>query len=277
MKSTYQKNFYNDIGLRFASKVFGLKYLHYGYFENLPPTLDSLPKAQEAYVEKVLEQLPGGIKNVLDVGCGAGGVAQKLVARGLQVTCVDPDPFMLKKTSEATNHQIKTHNDFYEHAQGLPEKNFDVVLMSESCQYVPFSKGFSQHKRLLKTGGYVLISDFFRIRELDQPYLSKSGHKLEEFLKEASDQGFDLLANIDITTPTAPTHDIYQDILSNKAMPVAEALVEYVQRRHPRIYKILGFFLRDRVEFLKLKYSSQGSEIFKKYKSYRILLFQLKS
>jgi len=276
MNSTYAKSFYNDIGLRFAQKVFGLKYLHYGYFENLPTTLDALPEAQEVYVQQVLSHIPQDVKKVLDVGCGAGGVALNLVNRNLDVTCVDPDPYMLQKTSELTDHRIKTKNDFYEKADGLPEGQFDMVLMSESCQYVPFSEGFAQHKRFLRPGGYVLISDFFKVKDLDQPYLSKSGHKLEDFVKEAKAQGFEQIVDRDITKQTAPTHDIYQSILKDKAFPVAEALFEYVERRYPRIYKMLGYFMRKKILFLKQKYSHQGADIFVQYKSYRIMLFQKK-
>lgn len=274
MESTYAKNFYNDIGLRFANKVFGLKYLHYGYFDGLPTTLDALPEAQEIYVQQVLSHIPADVKKVLDVGCGAGGVALNLVNRGLDVTCCDPDPYMLQKTSELTGNRIKTKNDFYEKAQGLPEGGFDMVLMSESCQYVPYGEGFAQHKKHLRPGGYVLISDFFKVRELDKPYLSKSGHKFDEFVAEAKRQGFELQVDRDITKQCAPTHDIYQKILLEKAFPVAEALFEYVSRRYPKFYKMMKYFVGEKVLFLKQKYSSQGADIFTQYKSYRILLFK---
>jgi hypothetical protein len=181
---------------------------------------------------------------------------------------------MLQKTSELTNHRIKTKNDFYEKAEGLPVGGFDMVLMSESCQYVPYGEGFAQHAKHLRPGGYVLISDFFKIRDLDAPYLSKSGHKLEEFTGEAKRQGFELIVDRDITKQCAPTHDIYQKILLEKAFPVAEALFEYVSRRYPKIYKMLKYFVGEKVLFLKQKYSSQGADIFQKYKSYRILLFR---
>lgn len=274
MNKTYAKNFYNDIGLRFAQKVFGLKYLHYGYFDGQPTTLEALPAAQELYVDQVLSHIPQDVKKVLDIGCGAGGVALKLVNRGLDVTCCDPDPYMLQKTSELTNSRIKIKNDFYEKAEGLPAGGFDLVLMSESCQYVPYGEGFAQHKKHLRPGGYVLISDFFKVRELDKPYLSKSGHKLDDFIKEAQRQNFELLTDRDITKYCAPTHDIYQKILLEKAFPVAEALFEYTVRKYPRSYKIIKYFFGEKVLFLKRKYSSQGADIFCQYKSYRILLFK---
>lgn len=271
----YRKSYFNDIGLRLAHKLFGLQYLHYGFFEKAPRTLQGLPDAQEEYVQKVLAQIPNdGIKKVLDVGCGAGGVAKQLIARGYDVTCVDPDPFMLDRTSKATAQKIKPVRGFYETVGELPSGQFDMVLMSESCQYVPFNLGFAQHRKHLRLGGHVLIADFFKVRPLDFPYLSKSGHPLADFLKEAEQQGFELVRDIDITEETAPTMDIYQDILTNRAFPVAEAVVEYVERKFPWIYRVLRMFVGKKAVFLKQKYSAQDAETFKKYKSYRILLFK---
>lgn len=274
-QTKYRKSYFNDIGLRLAQKLFGLEYLHYGLFVNSPRTLAGLPAAQEEYVQKVLGQIPNdGIKKVLDVGCGAGGVAKQLVGRGFEVTCVDPDPYMLDKTFKATDGRIRPVQGLYEEVGELPSGQFDLVLMSESCQYVPFNLAFAQHKKHLRLGGHVLIADFFKVRELDFPYLSKSGHNLKDFLKEADIQGFQLINDIDITQETAPTMDIYQDILSNRAFPVAEAVVEYVDRKFPRIYKVLRYFLGEKALFLKQKYSAQDALTFKKYKSYRILLFK---
>ncbi|MGE0631904.1 MAG: class I SAM-dependent methyltransferase [Pseudobdellovibrionaceae bacterium] len=274
-QTKYRSSYFNDIGLRLAQKLFGLEYLHYGFFEKAPKTLAGLPAAQEEYVQKVLAQIPTeGVTKVLDVGCGAGGVAKQLVSRGYDVTCVDPDPFMLNKTYEATGGKIQRFQGLYEQVTEVPTDAFDMVLMSESCQYVPFTLGFTQHKKHLRLGGHVLIADFFKVRDLDYPYLSKSGHNLNEFLAEAKRQGFELVKDIDITQETAPTMDIYQDILSNRAFPVAEALFEYVERKFPAVYKILRFFVGKKALFLKQKYSAQDALTFKKYKSYRIFLFK---
>ncbi|PWU22469.1 MAG: hypothetical protein C5B49_00520 [Bdellovibrio sp.] len=273
MKKNYAKSFYNDIGLRLAKELFQLEYLHYGYFADLPPTLAALPQAQEKYVQKVLEQIPGGVREVLDIGCGAGGVAQKLIARNFKVTCVDPDPYMLDKTMEATQRQITPINEFYEVAEKLPEKKFDLILMSESCQYVPFNEGFAQHRRFLKPGGHVLIADFFKIKDLDEPHLSKSGHNYEEFIATARGYGFELVKEIDITKETAPTMDIYQRVIFEKVFPIAEAVVAYLSRRFPKVFSILKYFFAEKADFLKTKYSAQDSVTFMKYKKYFILLF----
>lgn len=65
--------------------------------------LESLPKTQEQYMEKVLSQIPAQVKNILNIGCGAGGMAKNMIQRGYTVTCCEPDPFLLNKTFAATN------------------------------------------------------------------------------------------------------------------------------------------------------------------------------
>lgn len=269
------KNFYNDIGLRLAHKLLGLEYLHYGYFENLPTALSNLPQAQEKYMEVVLGHIPEGVTTILDIGCGAGGMAKNMVLRGYDLTICEPDPYLLNKTQEMTNHMVKGVIGFYQNTNDLPENYFDLILMSESCQYVPFQMGFAQHRRFGKIGGYVLISDFFITKKLDSPFLSKSGHPLDLFLKQAQESGFELIKNIDITPQTAPTMDIYQSLIINKAFPIFEALFEYTQKKYPTLYKLLSYFLSKKINFVRQKYLTQSAEVFSKYKSYRILLFKI--
>jgi hypothetical protein len=42
-----------------------------------------------------------------------------------------------------------------------PQKRFDLVLMSESCQYIDIEKGALKSKEILKHKGYILVSDYF--------------------------------------------------------------------------------------------------------------------
>ena len=38
-----------------------------------------------------MEHIPAGVHTILDVGCGAGNTARKLLERGYQVDCVSPN------------------------------------------------------------------------------------------------------------------------------------------------------------------------------------------
>lgn len=268
------KTHHNDIGLRLLKKLYGLQYLHYGYFKDMEPSMANLPAAQEAWVQVLLSHIPAGTKDIYDVGCGVGGIAKQLVDRGYKVTCIDPDPYMINQTSAYTNHRVGSRIGYYEKIPDLPENSVDLVLMPESCQYINPREGFDQTKRVLRDGGYFLTADFFKIRELDQPYLSKSGHRLEEFIEFGKKAGFELVKKQDITPETAPTMDIYQRMILDKVQPICEAVLEFVSRIAPWLYKILAFFLRKKVLHLKKKYENQDAETFTRYKGYYILLFK---
>lgn len=271
----HSKTYYNDILLKLAQKLFGLEYLHYGFFENeIPLNFDGLKIAQQKYTDKILSSIPKDVHSILDVGCGAGGNAKAMVNAGYSVTCIDPDPYLLQKTQAATHHKVKTLVGLYENVTDVEPESMDLVLMSESCQYINPEQGWRLHTKHVKPGGYVMAVDFFITREIDQPYLSKSGHRLESFVETAGRYGFKLVTKDDITRQTAPTMDLYQELIFNKVFPVCEAIFEFVARKFPWLYKILSFFMREKVLFLKEKYSHQDSKTFTKYKSYFVLVFK---
>jgi MPBQ/MSBQ methyltransferase len=274
MKS-HSKTYYNDIALKLIQKLFGLDYLHYGYFEpNIPHTLEGLKEAQQKYTDKILSHFPNDAKNILDVGCGAGGNAKTMVKKGYNVTCIDPDPYLLNRTATETQNKVRTFQGMYENVSEIQPESMDLVLMSESCQYISPVDGWNLHKKHVHVGGYVMAVDFFKIRPIDKPFISKSGHELNSFIEEAEKKGFKLLLKEDITPQTAPTMDLYQSIITDKIFPVFEALFTFIERKFTFIYKILAHFLKDKIVFLKEKYSNQGSDTFSHYKGYYILLFQ---
>jgi SAM-dependent methyltransferase len=275
VKHAHKKTYYNDIALRLAHKLLGLEHLHYGFFSSgAKADLSSLPKAQDAYVKNLISYIPKDVKKIFDVGCGTGGVAKELVKKRYTLTCLAPDPYLIEKTRENTGNRVETITDLYENVHDLPEKSFDMILMSESCQYVDMDKGWAQSARYLREGGSVLIADFFRIRELDRPGLSKSGHPLEIFIEKAKQSGFKLVKKSDITANVAPTMDIYQSLITDKIFPVFESLFEFIRRRYPLLYSTLRLLAGKKVAALRVKYSNQNAEIFRRYKGYYVLLFK---
>lgn len=276
-KFQHKTTYYNDISLKLFHQLFGLHHLHYGYFdENLKPEFKNVAAAQEKYVEELLSFIPENVKTILDVGCGTGGVASKLVEKGYQVTCIAPDPYLIEKTLENTNNKVETYTDLYENLSELKDEAYDMILMSESCQYIKPDPGWEQNKRLVKKGGYLLVADFFKIREIDIPTMSRSGQPLDNFLERAKNAKFDLISEKNITKNVGPTMDIYQEFITTKGFPILDAINEFAKRRYPMLYKILSFFLRKKILKIRQKYSEQGQRPFIDYKNYFIFLFQKK-
>ena len=85
-----------DLELMLYSKIIKNDMLHYGYFDDININSDSisikdLENAQMRYVELIIEQILNKQKNVLDVGCGMGGLSKILKDNGIQVQSLTPD------------------------------------------------------------------------------------------------------------------------------------------------------------------------------------------
>lgn len=277
-KFEHKKTYYNDIFLRLLHRLFHVEHLHYGYFgSGIKPQLANMAQAQSAYVKHLLSFLPRQARKVFDVGCGTGGVASELVKKGLNVTCIAPDAYMVDMTEKRTQGRAKYFVDLYENVTDQVEAGtFDLILMSESCQYIKPDPGWANHVRLLRPGGWILVADFFKIKQPDERNPSKSGQPLDDFLRRASENGFKVVKKDDITDRVAPTMDIYQDIILNKAFPVVQAIFELVERRFPFVYRTLKRLFGAKIEKIKSKYEKQGSALFREYKRYMIFLLQKK-
>ena len=71
---------------------------------------------------------------------------------------------------------------------------YDLVIMSESCQYIPIEKVFEMSQKLLNAG-YLMICDYFVVDQ-DAGELSKSGHDYNEFLRVAEFSPFEIVSRL---------------------------------------------------------------------------------
>lgn len=275
-KSVHRKTGYNDIALRLLHKLYKVDHLHYGFFNGkVKPDISNVPAAQDAYVKLLLSYIPRGVKKIFDVGCGTGGVAEALVRKKFQLTCIAPDPYLVGLTAEKTKGRARTITDFYENIdEAAEEGTFDLILMSESCQYIRPNVGWANHARFLRKGGYILVADFFKAKPPDARNPSKSGQPLDDFLRRADENGFSVVKERDITDNVAPTMDIYQSIINDRIFPVLDAMGELIARRFPLFFRVLRRLFGTKARNIRDKYEKQGSELFKEYKRYMIFLLR---
>ena len=265
-----------ELGLVLATRLLKTEDLHYGFWNaELPVLLSNLPQAQEAYTAHLLSHIPQGVQSVLDVGCGTGHVAQLLLEKGHQVQCVSPSAVLTQLARERLGNEVPIHQCTLQDL--ILEDRFDLILFSESFQYMPFTASLPKVHGLLKAGGHVLISDFFSLAAPGKSAL-RGGHKLDQFRQFLASQPFEVLRDLDITEQTAPNLKIIDDWLQDYALPLWESLAWYFRENRPWLGKLGRLLFGRKLDKVHFKYFSRqrNAETFKTHKSYRLLLLRRK-
>lgn len=202
---------YQNAALNYYLELTDSLYLHYGYWEPLPTSLEDLTlarlrTAQEAYVIKLSSFIPAGTKTVLDVGCGIGGNAAYLLERGFAVEGLAPDRLQQESFVKHTNGRALFHLVKFEDFQQT--RSYDLILFSESSQYIPAVDLAQGTARLLNDGGYLLLADMFRVDAKYDEGIFSNCHVNSEIQSALIQAGFNLVKVEDISTQVAPTIDL---------------------------------------------------------------------
>lgn len=277
MKKT-KKGISRELGLEVGSvcgKYFlKLEHLHYGYWTgDIEIDVANLHIAQDEYAKFVISHIPDGVKSILDVGCGTGQIAKKLLDMGYQVDCVSPCPFLKKQASELLGDRSYVFECFYENLQTV--NRYDMVLFCESFQYIDMEQALSKTNKFLNSGGYLLVCDIFRKDVLDKTFMG-GGHSLTGFYNLIAKSSFRLIEKLDITEQTAPNMDLLNDVMESVVRPVVSAGVRFLESINPIMLKLLRWKYRKKINKAHKKYleGRKTGENFKKYKSYQLFLYK---
>ncbi|MFH1367796.1 MAG: class I SAM-dependent methyltransferase [Elusimicrobiota bacterium] len=248
--------------------------LHYGYWTpDLKLDVSNIVKAQDNHSNLIISNIPGGVQTILDVGCGAGALAKRLLAKGWQVDCVSPSMLLTREAKKLTGGKCGMFESGYESVE--TDKKYDLVIFSESYQYINLKKSLEQTARFLKPGGHMLICDFFETDAEGESALG-GGHKLGEFYETVKKYPFKNVKDIDITKQTSPNLVLIDDMLKQMGLPIWELIHEMLKTNHPAVYKLLTWKYRKKIDKINQKYFSgaRNGENFEKFKSYRLMLYQ---
>ena len=263
-----------DIGLALGRFFLDTEDLHFGYWpEGEKPTSRNFALAQENHSRLIIDKIPGDAKRILDVGSGSGNLALKLLDAGYGVDCVIPSDYLAAAVQEKLDGRGKTHICKFEDLSS-PER-YDVIIFSESFQYVNMAASLEKVEKMLRLGGHLLICDFFK---LDVPFKSimGGGHRWVAFKETIKKAKLELISDDDITDGTAPTVDFLNQFCQEVLKPVGKMTGDYMLSNYPKITKILMWRFNRRLEKIKVRYLSGdvNGESFKKCKTYRLLLFK---
>ena len=248
--------------------------LHYGYWpEDLQVQFSNFSEAQSNHSEYIIANVPEKTKTILDVGAGAGGLASKLVAKGYSVDCVSPSEFLSNKIAEKLGESSELFRCKYEDLE--TDKRYDLIIFSESFQYINVEIGLKKSSELLIDTGHMLICDFFRTDAEGKNPL-QAGHDLKKFYASIANTEFENIKDEDITRETAPTIQILDEFLSECLGPLTQLGSKYLNGNYPRLMKMLKWKLSNKIDKLNRTYFSGqiNSAAHMKYVNYRLLLYK---
>jgi len=264
-----------EIGLVLSRFFFNTEHLHFGFWpDDLIVNIDNLRKAQDLHSNQVLSSIPGHVKTILDVGSGSGGLAEKLVGNGYKVECVSPSDYLSDAIEEKLKSSVVVHRSTFEKFES--QKKYDLVLFSESFQYVNINKTLNKLPGIIKDKGHLLICDFFRQPGTGTKPLG-GGHDWQVFQNNLGDHDFTIVDDVDITKETARTYDLINQILNEVAEPVRDLSAKYLDSHYPKGMRLLKWYFDKKIRRINRIYfaGNMTGEMFNKLKTYRILLYQV--
>jgi len=267
-----------EVGLEAGLTIFKFflktEYLHYGYFsDGLEADVTNLKKAQENYVELLFSHIPEGTKTILDVGCGSGKTAQQLIAKGYKVDCVSPGQLLTNYARKLVGDDEKFFQCKFENIK--TDKKYDLVLFSESFQYIPMDQSIPRALEMLNQGGHIMVCDFFK-NDLEGKSKLGGGHQYDEWLEKKAAFPVKTLVEKDITAETSLTIDIVNQFNMEVLKPVWSSVWALGEDRFPFLIRMARKMYRKKIEKMENKHftGQRTGENFRNYKKYMFYLFQ---
>lgn len=263
-----------EIGLLFFKHFLKTEYLHYGLFsDGLEADISNLARAQQNYAEFLIAHIPTEVRTILDVGCGSGRFASELLARGYRVDCVSPGTTLTEHARGVLGDRARIFQAKFEDLDC--DGRYDLILFSESFQYIPMHEAFAGALRRLNPGGHIMICDYFRTGAPGTSPLG-GGHDLREFQELLQRLPICRVREHDITPETAPTLDLVNDVSMEVLLPIYNLVFLVLEDRVPLLVRFIRWKYREKLEKLQSKHfgGERNAANFVKYKTYRFYLLQ---
>jgi len=276
-KKTVSREIGLEIGAICGKYFLKLDHLHYGYWTgDLEVDVTNVHIAQDNYSDFLISHIPEGVGTILDVGCGMGQFALKLTSMGYRVDCVSPSHFFTGQVRQLLGDSSDIFECTYEQLQ--TENRYDVVLFSESFQYIDIEEGIRKTVGLLNPGGFMLICDLFKKDTPGRCNIS-GGHRLKKFHSIVSGYPLELIKDIDITDETAPSVDVLNDVFKKAVQPTVILTQQLLENRYPLVSRVIKWVYRKKIERINRKYfnGEKTGDNFRKFKFYRLLLYRKES
>ena len=263
-----------DAGLLIGKFFLNTEELHYGYWpDDKTATAQNFAGAQARYSQLIIDHIPDGVKRILDVGSGSGSLAQKLINLGYKVDCLVPSEFLAEKIEDKLGKNSIINVCKFEDLE--VSQSYDLILFSESFQYVRMEQSIDKIVSMLSKNGHLLICDVFH-NNVTGVSPMRGGHRLDLFENQITKSSLKQITNLDITAETAPTYDFLNQLLNEVVIPISDISGNYMNSNFPKLSKLLKWKYRKKLDKITQVWSSGQltGENFIKFKSYRLLIYK---
>src|SRR5688572_8758981 len=194
------------LGLVLGRFMLDMRDLHYGYWTaELELTPQNIPQAQARYTDELMADIPADVRSILDVGCGAGNTAHKLLERGYEVDCVSPNAWLTAEARLLLGSRARVFESKFEDV--TLDRTYDLILFSESFLFMKAEQALAKAESALRPGGYILISDIFKLPAEEKSPIG-GGQDLRRHHALLAASRFTQLKDTDMTANIAPTFDL---------------------------------------------------------------------
>ncbi len=263
-----------EMGLLIAQYFFDTEHLHYGIWpEGLDVKPINIKKAQEYHSQLIIDTIPKGVKTILDVGGGSGGLAQKLIQDGYAVDCVSPSEYLAHEIETKLDGKGSVYRGKFEDV--TIDKQYDLILFSESFQYMRIRDALKKVQAVSHENSHMLIFDYFTLEGPGKSPIG-GGHKWETSQKIISECPFECILDKDLTKEAAPTQALLGQFADEVADPGRKIIGEYLESHYSKFMSFLKWKMAKRILKIEKEYFSgiQTAETFIKHKTYRLLLYK---
>ena len=265
------------LGLVAGRFALDMQDLHYGYWtEDLELTPQNMARAQARYTDELMADIPAGVRSILDVGCGAGNTARKLLDRGYEVDCVSPNEWLTAEARKVLGNRARVFESKFEDV--TLDRTYDLILFSESFLFMKAEQALAKAESALGPGGYILISDIFKV-PADESSPIGGGQDLRRYRALLAASKFTQLKDTDMTANIAPTFDLLSRAYAEAIGPAYALILARLEASYPTVMKFVRWKWRAKIARYEEKHFSgkRDGAHFKKHKSYRRMLYQLSS
>jgi len=152
--------------------------------EELQAYKDHLREGLVKYTRKAFRMLPKmTIPCILDIGCGSGVPTLELARLsqgeviGIDIDQPALDRFITKiKEAGLTNRVQAVNRSILD--MDFPDESFDIIWAEGSIAVIGFEKGLEEWRRLLKTGGLLVVHDDLGDLTVKRRQISQCGYEL---------------------------------------------------------------------------------------------------